>query len=719
MFNAAHCVYEKTYPLSMFRRFFSHILAESTLRRLSVIVYPLFSGWLVLAIARVFYGTMLEATGGEWSAPLDDVFIHFDFARSTARGYPFQWSEGNGYSSGNTSLTYPFILAFGYWVGFRDARLMMWAAIVACCCIFALLMLIPRLARGLPFAARFLLPIGVFSVGALSWSLFSGMEVAWFLAVWAIALSYALNHRHGSARQRPGFGWKLGLAGAVLVATRPEAATSIAVLGLTAAIFVARSTSRLRPALATLVRAGAPSIATLVIQALVNRWLTGDFAAAGARVKLAWYHPYMPPQEKWETYLDHLKYSFLRNIDYHFSVDPRIGWIPVVLAVIALLSARTRTSAVILLSSAVSFLCLVAMNGQVRWQNERYTMPAVAWLLIAASLGLGVLLFRRPSRLPWFTSVPRVVIALALVITFGVCQAPRMRDQIHFFAKASKNIRDQHITTGRLLRHHIHPTPQRILVGDAGAIMYASDLPGLDIIGLGGFHGMPFARASTHGLAAIIELIERIPNQDRPDIFAIYPSWWSTLPLWFGKQIAAVPVRDNVICGGDEKVIYAADWTLLNTGELPFSLDDNEIITDWLDVADLINEHEHDYRFPSPDAGYVELRILTEPTQGRDVLDGGRRIPENGTESFRLTSQRQASSMRLIVRTAPAYPGKVEVSMDGRFIGELTLEPSDTWVELSLPLPSPLKPNQTATFTMTARSTSRWVNYHVWLVASP
>jgi len=178
-------------------------------------------------------------------------------------------------------------------------------------------------------------------------------------------------------------------------------------------------------------------------------------------------------------------------------------------------------------------------------------------------------------------------------------------------------------------------------------------------------------------------------------------------------------VRDNVICGGDEKVIYAADWTLLNTGELPFSLDDNEIITDWLDVADLINEHEHDYRFPSPDAGYVELRILTEPTQGRDVLDGGRRIPENGTESFRLTSQRLASSMRLIVRTAPAFPGKVEVSMDGHFIGELTLEPSDTWVELSLPLPSPLKPNQTATFTMTARSTSRWVNYHVWLVASP
>src|SRR5688572_2131860 len=41
-------------------------------------------------------------TLGPWSAPLDDVFIHFDFARSTARGRPFEWSQGNGYSSGGT-----------------------------------------------------------------------------------------------------------------------------------------------------------------------------------------------------------------------------------------------------------------------------------------------------------------------------------------------------------------------------------------------------------------------------------------------------------------------------------------------------------------------------------------------------------------------------------------------------------------------------------------
>ena len=85
---------------------------------------PLFVAWAAactLASARAFYGYMLKQTGGEWSAPLDDVFIHFDYARATARGHPFEWVDGNGYSSGNTSLLYPFVLALGYWSAFAIA----------------------------------------------------------------------------------------------------------------------------------------------------------------------------------------------------------------------------------------------------------------------------------------------------------------------------------------------------------------------------------------------------------------------------------------------------------------------------------------------------------------------------------------------------------------------------------------------------------------------
>src|SRR5690606_6552882 len=67
--------------------------------------YALASGLLVLHFALLFYGQMKLQLGyaqtyasgdfssgaASWSAPLDDVFIHFDFARATARGYPLQW----------------------------------------------------------------------------------------------------------------------------------------------------------------------------------------------------------------------------------------------------------------------------------------------------------------------------------------------------------------------------------------------------------------------------------------------------------------------------------------------------------------------------------------------------------------------------------------------------------------------------------------------------
>src|SRR5262249_35111309 len=107
-------------------------------------VYGLLAAAVVLATGHFFYAhlklqlfysavrqdpLLLPA---DWSAPLDDVFIHFDFARSAARGHPFEWSTGNGYSSGGTGLLYPLVLAPGIWLGFRGESLMHFAAIVAC-----------------------------------------------------------------------------------------------------------------------------------------------------------------------------------------------------------------------------------------------------------------------------------------------------------------------------------------------------------------------------------------------------------------------------------------------------------------------------------------------------------------------------------------------------------------------------------------------------------
>src|SRR4051812_2112413 len=154
--------------------------------RIDGVLYPVFAGAAVLYAALTFYGSMHRQTHGAWSAPLDDVFIHFDYARATARGYPFQWSEGNGFSSGNTSLLYPFVLAVGYLVGFRGLSIMLWAAVVACASTFGFLLAAGRLTGPLGRWAKYLIPPAVLSLGALDWSLFSGMENAFHLGMWGL-----------------------------------------------------------------------------------------------------------------------------------------------------------------------------------------------------------------------------------------------------------------------------------------------------------------------------------------------------------------------------------------------------------------------------------------------------------------------------------------------------------------------------------------------------
>ena len=100
---------------------------------------------------------------------------------------------------------------------------------------------------------------------------------------------------------------------------------------------------------------------------------------------------------------------------------------------------------------------------------------------------------------------------------------------------------------------------------------------------------------------------------ERPDVMALYPSWWGDLPTYFGEFIAAVPVRGNVICGGAEKVLYRANWRAMDRRGSPRSMHSDERIIDQLDVGDLLSERMHDYDFPRPGMGFVRYRVLADP----------------------------------------------------------------------------------------------------------
>ena len=758
----------------------------------------MWAAFFTLASARLFYGYMLKQTGGEWSAPLDDVFIHFDYARSTARGHAFEWTEGNGYSSGNTSLSYPFVLAFGWLVGFQDERLMVFAALVACVCVFALLLAGRRIfySDDDDFQGKlgsYLLPPVLLSVGALDWSLWSGMEVAFYLGVWSIALVAYLRAEKAangtaSTKELRRSTWLVGLACGALFVTRPEAVGTCLVLGVALAWpYVAR-----RPgvALGILIRVGLPALLLLVVQSIANRVLTGETSANGAIVKLAINNPFMTAEEKLGDYRFNLGYAAFRNIEYHFSgplapdgvlrnafpddfwsskpgkaLEGEIGWgaVILVLALVPLGFARTRKTALVLWGQVLLWIGLVALNGQVRWQNERYTMPAVAWVLVLAALGAAQLLrfpkkqarldqvsipfvavgivlvvqvigvVTRPAgqmpsvRVPWLVALAIAVAfgallrfrpvrpALALVLLFLGHQhlETKMRDQKWFFGRACRNIRDQHLTLGRWL------APQkvnRVLVGDAGAILYASDKVGLDIIGLGGYHDLPFARAGVQGMAATIELMERVPPSERPELLAIFPTWWGSFPTWFGPEVVKrFPVEGNVICGGYEHVVYRADWHVLGTGAEPRSFDKGIELRDELDVGDLVSEKRHDYAFTRPQNGWTDMKILADPwDERRDMFDGGRRISNGKSERFKVLHSILGRRGQLLFRTAPDGKSRMLVMVNGVQIADETFTPKNQWVERIVEVPKERVTGDTLDVEVVSAGPGDWVDYHVY-----
>ena len=658
------------------------------------------------------FARALDGALGPWSAPLDDVFIHFDFARQSARGHAFEWSPGAGYSSGGTSLLYPFVLVPGFWFGLTGLNLMQWAAVVACVCVFGTLLSLRRLFRNLPRATSYLLPPVFLSIGALNWSLWSGMEVALFLGLWSLAIVAWDDLCRAATQDRTPLAAAalLGLSGLLTCATRPEGIGALFVLAVTA-LWAHRRRAPLQLAF-MFVLALAPGFAVLVTHGLANRMLTGDSTAAGALVKLEMHHPYLTRAEVIGAWWFHFKYQVLRVTQYHFSDIPWIGWFAWVIAAYALIARSTRKAALVLWLSLLAWITIVSLNGQVRWQNERYTMPAVAWLLTSAALGLAAAA-AQIDRHKLRTLVPALC-GLVLAGVFVWRQAPRYREQLWFFGRASRNIYDQHIRTGRKLRDEFRPQPTRVLVGDAGAIPYISDLPALDIIGLGGFRGLPFARATRQNVAAGIELIERLKPSERPDVLAIYPGWWGDFPLWFGRRLDAVPVRGNVICGGANKVLYQPRWESLDRSEQPFSLGARERRVDGVDMADLVSEKEHGYALSNGSIGHVLMKLLPNPKMPReDLWDAGRIVPPGVQESFTLSGLDPERPVALILRAAPTEAATLELEADPNVSKKVELARRDGWLEQRIELGTPGVSKLSVR--LSAQRVER-VLFHVWAV---
>jgi hypothetical protein len=701
-------------------------------------IYLLFAGCCTLLAARAFFDArafhlgFAEAARSAadassplrgldpiwWSAPLDDTFIHFDFARSFARFHPFEWTPGGGYSSGATSWLYPALLALGIPLGFDGQWMGFFADWLATVGVFTFLWASRSLFCGLPSVSTFVLPPAILTSGVLGWSLWSGMELAVFLAVWgACAHAFVELRRAKAQAEFHAANRRLMVFGLLLVMTRPEALFCVGLFALFG--HIRPNVDSGRPVLYAAASAIAPALAFTFLRALVNLVLTGSFADAGAIVKLETLHPFHEAREMALRWFSHVGFQLTRITIYHTIDDARYGFTIWILAALGFFDRRTRHLCALLWLSAIGWILIVAQNEYVRYQNDRYTMPAVTWLIVSAVLGTTAVLDSAWKDLRTAWSLKRwgtAVLVCTLAFTYAAHQQNRWEQQKWLFGRASKNIAEQQVRTGQLLGAGHFGHPRRVLLGDAGAIPFFSGLPALDSIGLGGTHGLPFSRAVRLGVGATVELIEHLEPEDRPDLLAIYPSWWELLPVWFGRPLGEIRIRGNVICGAANKVVYQAIWRGLDDSPWPSQLDPAMRIVDEFDFADVMSESAHGYEISERHAGYVVMKLLPHPVHPhRELFDAGRLVFDNTTSRFQLRGLEPGRPAELVFRAAPTSVTRFKVRIDGHDIGRVEIDGADEWQEPRLPIPLWLV-RSTLRIEIIPEGTEN-ILYHLWVVS--
>lgn len=648
------------------------IRANSGYRVWSAIAAPIWSTFIVIIIGLAFWIPGFQRTGGKFPIPLDDVYIHFAFARSAALGHPFEWSIGNGYSSGGTSLTYPLVLAPGWLLGFRAEKLAYFAAFITCLCLIDVCRSVRTIVPSRSGFVAWCVPLVLLAVPLADWSFYSGMETALFAAVLARFVASAQKASAIDPAHRSSAQLIAGLWGALVVATRPEAAALVLPMGISI-VYAAKSLGTW----ASLLRSLGPMTLFLGLQASANFIFTSEMSQAGAVRKLVGTNPYLTPPEIAIEVLKNLIVLQTQAFDSALGGRP---WsvILLVFVLVAILQRKTRPLALPLSLGALGMLLLVSLNTTARYQNFRYAVPSLLALLIVALTSLGALAQKNQGS--------RIFAILGATILI-VAPFRHFSRQIDHFARSSANIEEQQATVARRLAEQT-PLPRRVFVGDAGAIPYLSGIPGIDGLGLGGYHDYPFARASVHGIPAVIELIERLPESDRPDVLAIYPTWWSDIVNGpFAKERFTVHIEDNVICASPDKVVYSADWSTLSRA--------NEVrrgTSDELDIGDLISERAHGYSFPRPRGGWV-IGTTLKDADGNLRYDAGRIIPEGQSERFILQLSGQSRPAMLVLRTDADSISKISIegirAGNVMFHREVTVEArkDNAWNEPTVPLP--------------------------------
>ncbi|MBI2393522.1 MAG: hypothetical protein HYV09_28340 [Deltaproteobacteria bacterium] len=663
-------------------------------------------------------------TGGEPSLPLDDAFIHFQYARALASGHPLVYVPGDPPTSGATSLLWSAVLAPFWRLGLRELRLV-WIAWALSFVALALLALETRrlAARLLPRGSAVLAGALALLFGGHVWGAASGMEVvpfAWLLVRTARACAELFERVHegaeGGAPLAP-IPWRspwealardevdaattastrrlsieVAISGALLPLLRPE---GVVVALFSAVVLAATMRGRARAL------AAAP-VAFALLPSLIFRAATGRAMATTAQVKWLLASPYVDLRAFLSRTIDNVHLLFGQLLD---GKGPAKLFIPEHFAPLFLLGVVALAFAVRRRGHAFRAACVavVAIGILVPTTYEsfltnrlRYLWPfTAAWGI--ALVAIGDLAATVASRFDPKLQALRAILG-GLIVAVLAGELPDVVDDV---AASAAGIHAQQIALARQVEATL-PEGALVAVNDAGAIGYLSERRTFDVVGL---TTPDEARHWVAGTGSRFEHYERLARAGKPlpTHLVVYPEWFEIAPV-LGKKLFERTVEGASVLGAPTMVAHEAAWSpWLGSAELPLDAAlSSRPLVDALDVADLESEAEHGF----------ELLGATRADDGLVMndkrIDGARLARTRDRFGLRVTP-----GGRLVMRVGTTQPlAFAKLLVDGVEVRRLELA-GDPWQEQSFDVPATVAEG-VHRIEVEAAPGQRFVSLHYW-----
>ncbi len=711
--------------------------------RRSLVIWTLFC--VIAGATFLAYAASGKANShGAFVMPLDDVYIHFQYARQMAAGQPYVYNPDLPPTSGATSFLYPYVLAIGYLIGFQGLSLGLWAMGVGALALVSAMWLVYKLVRLLDtgewLAVMVALAFGV--NGSIAWHFMSGMETG-LVMLFTLGTLYAVIKvvaaDNGSDRNTT---IQLITWATVLALIRPEGGL-LAVAAVAMVWWQGRIKKRFVSAKPLRHWGQIGLVIPLVAfgaQPLVNWLLTGSAVASGNAAKsILGTVPFY-----WDEVIRRIIGNFVQIwVEFGTGISRREGlYIMPLLLLLALVgigyllvSRQLRVVGVMLVLWLISGTAMLASLDTVFWHFKRYQMPFIALLFPLAGWGIRVIsnykwqgtsenaLESPRQQVQYVEFSPQkhndyglfqsrglaylIVGAMLVVAAFTSVQFLR------YYGLNVGYVYAQPLQMARWLQANT-PDDAVIAVHDVGMIRYMGGRTTLDMVGLTTKGAGDYWR---NGPGAVAEFLMK----EKPDYIAAYGhghgfglGMIADTDI-YGKPLVSFPVEldnsANVALAANFQGIYKPDWADINPADMlamQSSICDNyfksctqpppngiyTIANNWIDVGDIDSEIRHNYRwvdaeplvgFPTEvhEFEYLDCYELCK------VVDSGRNIDRE--ESFDIAGvvDRHDGERLLITRLHPASTGTFDVYANDHFVATRWIPAiPGRWLEVATLIPA-------------------------------